>query len=407
MLVWAGTAVAAGAIATALPFFVMASPSAAQPGPDSVRLYTLQPVGLRGSMSVTGFGVGKVLHTADGGQVFGFDVDQNGPDGLLASAQTISPQGQVLASVETFDQSTVTITKTILTSRTMDDFVTYGIFAGDVGLVQHDHVIGTRDHRSWHLMNPVTGQTFTGRWTPPDATNFLLNQIVDSQTTPTTVAMGTDFMGRPRVFSTNVAANTFGPVIHLNGNTFGDGDAPQLAFDSVNDDAVIATSPDGGRVGGHVPVIAIVDLATGKARQFDGVSIPPFFSGFVNGFAVDSATGIGCTTTELDASVEFYTLATGSGFSVVLPGSNGNQFETGEAVVNDPIHKLFLVVQPNGSVGPTGDSVIDVFTERGRLVKSIAGFKAFSVTPGIAINPGKRTGFISGPSQDALTAFSY
>src|SRR5438876_3679381 len=92
-----------------------------------VKLYTLEPVGFNNQLRVTGFSIGKVIHTADGGQVFGFDVDWNGTDGLLASARTISPQGQVAASVETFDQSTAAITKTIVKTRTMDDFVTYGI----------------------------------------------------------------------------------------------------------------------------------------------------------------------------------------------------------------------------------------------------------------------------------------
>ena len=210
-----------------------------------------------------------------------------------------------------------------------------------------------------------------------------------------------------RYFSSNIAANTFGPVIKLDPNHFGLGDGPQLAEDTVSTHAVIATSPDGGRVGGQVPLIAIVDLATGNITQFNGVSIPPFFSGYVNGLGVDSATGIACTSTELDAMVEFYKLPDGSGFAVGLPGANGNQFYSGEAVVNDPIHKLFLVVQPNGSVGPQGDSVIDVFNERGRLIKSIIGFKAFSVTPQLQINPNTRTGFVSGPTDDAITLFTY
>src|SRR5438132_1669380 len=134
-----------------------------------VKLYALEPAGFDNQLRVTGFTIGKVIHTADGGQVFGFDVDWNGTDGLLASARTISPQGQVAASVETFDQSTAKITKTIVKTRTMDDFVAYGIFMGDVGLVQHDHVVNNVDQRSWHLLNPVTGFAFTGKWTPPNA----------------------------------------------------------------------------------------------------------------------------------------------------------------------------------------------------------------------------------------------
>jgi hypothetical protein len=395
-------------IASALALFpAMASalPSIAPPKTDFVRLYTLEPTGFGGGMAVTESRIGKVLHTADGGQVFGFDVAQGGTDGLLAEAHDI-PSG-VAASVETFDQTTAKITKTVAMTHSMDDFVVFGISAGDVGLVEHEHVVNNQVHRTWHLLDPVTRGSFNGRWTPPHPGDFLLQQVAENQATQTTAIFGIDFTGRPMVFSSNIAANTFGPVFHIDGGEFGLGDGPQLAVDTVHGRAVIATSPDGGAVGGHVPVIAMIDLTTGAMTQFNGVSIPPFFSGYVNGFAVDSATGIACTTTELDANVEFYDLSDGSGFNVGLPGAGNNQGLAGEAVVSDPIHKLFLVVQPNGSVGPPGDSVIDVFNEKGRLVKSITGFKAWSVTPGIAINPQARMGFIMGPTPDALTQFKY
>ena len=372
-----------------------------------VRLYTMQPVGFGGRMMFTGFATGKVLHTADGGQIFGFDLNQNGNDGLLASARTISPNGQVAASVETWDQTTMKITKTIVMTRTMDDFVTEGIFANDVGLVLHEPVVHNHNHRSFHLLKPVAGNKFNGVWTPPNSANFLLDQIAVNQTTTTAAAFGEDLAGSPLLFSSNIAANTFGPVFHLNPNHFSLADGPKVAEDIVNNDAVIATSPDAGAVGGQVPLIAIIDLATGKMRSFNGVMIPPFNSGYVNGFAVDSATGIGCTSTELDANIEFYNLKDGSGFNVFLPGANGGQFFSGEAVLNDPIHKLFLIAQPNGSVGPQGDSVIYVYNERGTLIKSIVGFKAWGVTPGMAINPTKRTVYIQGPTDSALTQFTY
>jgi hypothetical protein len=159
-------------------------------------------------------------------------------------------------------------------------------------------------------------------------------------------------------------------------------------------------------VGGQEPLIAIVNLVTGKIREFNGVIIQPFHSGFVNGLAVDSVTGIACTTTELDADVEFYDLATGAGTVTGLPGANGNQGVTGRAVVSDPIHKLFLVAQPVGSIGPAGDSVVDIFDEKGNLVESITGLKSAFV-PELAVNPAKRMGFINGPTVDAIQEFTY
>ncbi|HEV2879281.1 MAG TPA: hypothetical protein VGW96_06815 [Candidatus Eremiobacteraceae bacterium] len=378
----------------------------AQTSLDVVPLVVLQ-AGFRGQFVGRSFAIGKVLHTADGGQVFGFDLNHNGNDGVLGSAKTVTAQGQVVASVETFDQTTAKITKIVVATNTMDDWVVEGIVGNDVGLVLHDHVVNNRDFRGYRTMNPVTLKKFTGFWTPPNPNNFLIQQVAANQAISTTAVLGFDFSDTPLVFATNVAANTLGPVFHLDPNHFSGGDGPQLAQDTLRNLAVLATSPDAGAVGGKPPLIATVNLTTGRLHQFNGIKIPPFNSGFVNGLAVDSATHIACTTTELDADVEFYDYLAGTGTAVGLPGAFGNQFFSGSAVVGDAIHKLFLVVQANGSIGPRGDSVIDIFDESGNLVESITGFKAFSVTPGIAINPVKRLGFIMGPTPDALTQFTY
>lgn len=349
----------------------------------------------------------KVIHTADGGQIFGFSIDAAGDDGLLASSQDTATG--VKSSVETFSQSAGTITKVVARTNTMDDYVDLGIFGGDVGLIEHEHVTGPLTvTRSFHLLDPVTGNSFTGKWTPPNRSNLLIEQTAGShQSMPQGAIFGITKTGSPLLFSSNVAANTFGPVFHIDPNLFSLGDQPQLADDIGSGLAVFGTSPDGGRVGGDPPVIEMIDLATGKMTGFQGVVIPPFHSGFVNGIAVDSTTGIACTTTELDASVEFYDLATGAGTAVQLPGSNGNQFNTGEGVAVDTVHHLFFVVQPNGTVGPSGGSVVDVYDEHGVLRKSITGFVAFSVTPELAVNPNTRTGFVSGPTPDAITEFRY
>jgi len=359
-----------------------------------------------GRFSESGLSIGKIIHTADGGQIFGFSVDENGDDGLLASAQDTG--SGVKASVETFSQSTGTITKVIARTNTMDDFVDLGIAAGDVGLIEHEHVTGfLKVTRSFHILNPVTGNAFTGLWTPPSRSNLLVEQIADNQSTTQAAVFGiTKSTDAPRLFASNIAANTFGPVFRLNPNLYGLADGPQLAEDVATGQAVFGLSPDGGSVGGSPPDIEMIDLSTGKQTGFQGVRIPPFNSGFVNGLAVDSTTGIACTTTELDASVEFYVLATGAGTAVQLPGSNGNQFNSGEGVAVDPIHHLFFVIQPNGTVGPPG-SVVDIFDEHGNLQTSITGFTAFSVTPELAVNPNTRVGFVSGPTSDAITEFAY
>jgi hypothetical protein len=91
------------------------------------------------------------------------------------------------------------------------------------------------------------------------------------------------------------------------------------------------------------PIVATVDLAKGKVREFTAQGV-----GTVNGLAVDSATGTACFTTEggpfVPPLIEFYNLAKQTGFGVDLPsGSIGLDVEF------DPIHKLFLAAAYDGT----------------------------------------------------------
>ena len=54
-------------------------------------------------------GLGSVLTTKDGGEIFGFGIDQTGDNGVLASGQDTDKGYRV--SVETFDQNTGKIIK--------------------------------------------------------------------------------------------------------------------------------------------------------------------------------------------------------------------------------------------------------------------------------------------------------
>jgi hypothetical protein len=86
-------------------------------------------------------------------------------------------------------------------------------------------------------------------------------------------------------------------------------------------------------------VIGLVDLTQDTLSEFAGIGY-----GFVNGLAVDSQDGIFfCTTTEDDASLEFYDLSTQSGFSVVLPGSGEQHLQWTSVMIS--IHKVFLAAQ--------------------------------------------------------------
>jgi hypothetical protein len=127
----------------------------------------------------------------------------------------------------------------------------------------------------------------------------------------------------------------------LSSTDFELGTQPQLAQDTVNNRAVMATLPSGGAVGGPPPVIWTVDLKSGKMTQFPGVQCPgPYYCRYANGIGYDSSTGIACTTTELDACVEFYNVVKQTGIRVQLPG-NAGQINAGTYVANDAINGLF------------------------------------------------------------------
>jgi hypothetical protein len=256
-------------------------------------------------------------------------------------------------------------------------------------------------------MNPVTAGHFTGKWVPPIA-DFDVIQNAENQSTSTSVVYGIDLKhdDRPDLIATDLAQGT-STVFPLNPETFGIGHA-QVAQDTATNQAVLASS--NGAVGGPPPLISQLDLATGDITQFSGLNGGPFGAGFVNGLAVDSSTGIACTTTELNAQVEFYKLKKKTGIAVQLPGTGpGDQLNSGAAVTVDPVNHLFLVADP--VFAPTGGSAIVVYDEQGNLIEAITGFtfsNRFAVVPvRVAVNPGLRMGFVDGPGIDQLQQFFY
>ncbi len=357
-------------------------------------------------------GLGKILSTSDGGEIYGFDIDQNGTDGVLASAQTISSGGELLVSMQTFNQDTGKITKTFARYKGLrNSYGVDGIFDGDVALVTHyvtpKGTIYAR--RVYDVMNPVTAGKFTGSWTPPVKDIDVLQASTDHASSTTSLfAIELKHNDQPIVVVSDVAANTFSNVIKLDPNLFGLGNGPQFGQYTAATEAVAALSPDGGRVGGAAPVNVLIDLTSGKTAQFTGYNNGPFGAGYVNGMAVDPNTGVEATTTELNAQVEFYNLNTQTGINAVqLPCSgSASQSSSGAGIAVDAVNKLFLVTEPfycNGSQG----SALVVYDEGGNLVETIAGFGFAIAEPAPAINPTKRMGWAFGPHFNQLQQFYY
>lgn len=358
-------------------------------------------------------GPGKILvHSKFGGQIFGFDIDQNGTEGVLSEAQDISG-GKVLAAVETFNQKTGKILKVVSEIQSKDDYLTLGIIGTSVGLVEREHVTGIYvTKRIYEELNPLSSNNFTGMWTPPLTAEQIITGMSRNQGVPTTAVLYFDNSGEnfdTFVFTSNVAENTFEPAVDLTDQTFQFANAPVVAYDSVTNEAVVASSDSA--VGGPPPKLALVDLTTGVVDEFTGIpGPPPFRQGSINGLAVDSEDGIACTTTEVDFRVEFYNLKTQTGFAEVLPGATG-QIQSGSDVEYDPINKLFFVAQ---SVSSTGSgSSIQVYDVKGNLVESLNGFNfsnAFNVIgTHIALNPSTRSGYVDGPDSGVteIQSFTY
>ncbi len=353
-----------------------------------------------------------LVHTEFGGQIFGFDIDQNGTEGVLSEAKDLGG-GKVLAAVETFDQATGTIIKVVAKTTTKDNFLTLGITGSSLGLIEHEHVKTIYvSKRTYDELNPVSANAFTGRWTPPLAADDIILGVSRAQGAGMAAVLTyhNKGAGRTVVFGSDVAGGTFGPLTKLTDPAFGICCGPVVAVDTVTGEAVVASST--GAVGGPPPVFALANLTTGKVKEFKGLpGDPPYRAGFINGLAVDSADGIACTTTELDAKVEFYDLAKETGFAVVLPGATG-QLQSGSDVEYDPLNKLFFVAQSVSSTAASGSS-IQVFDTLGNLVESLNGFNFSNgsnvVGTHIALNPPTRTGYVNGPDGGAteLQRFSY
>jgi hypothetical protein len=350
-----------------------------------------------------------IVQSKFGGQIFGFDIDQNGTEGVLTEAKDLS-NGKVQAAIETFDQTTGKILNVVQETRDQDDFVTMGVVGASVGLIDHEHEVSFLHlNRIYETINPLSSNKVTGHWKPPVGTTHIIpyTGVSRSQGVPDVAVFATDESGNfiSWVFESNVAANTFGPIVKLTDSLNFGSVPPPMAFDSSTNQAIL-----GGGDGcfGCKPVIGLADLINATFSEFTGSGF-----GFVNGIAVDSADGIFCTDTEDDATVEFYNLSTQKAFAeVIFPGSGGQQFYSGADIEFDPVNKLFLVAQPNSSSSSSGSSIY-VYDTQGNLQETLSGFSfsnTFNVIPmHIAIKPSTRSGFVDGPDSGVteIQSFTY
>jgi hypothetical protein len=111
-----------------------------------------------------------------GGLIFGFEIDPNGTEGLLCEA-VLNDDGTVSARVETFNQATGRIIRVLGGTESQDDFIALDV-AGSVGLIEREHVKGIFNiRRTFHIIDPLSGDKINGDWTPPINSKQIVNQV--------------------------------------------------------------------------------------------------------------------------------------------------------------------------------------------------------------------------------------
>jgi len=345
-----------------------------------------------------------IVHPKLGGVIFGFDVDQNGSEGLLSESLL---GGKCHYATETFDQRTGKILKIVRqgeSSNCGDDDVTWGVVGSSVGLVEHQHS-PSLDHlrMTFPVVNPLDGNEVTGSWLPPEKKSAEIWGVSRNQGTPINAFQVYNLPTQLfYVYGSNVAKNTFGPVVQITATP------GVIGLNTKTQRAVLISSDGSGKL-----FVNEVDLSTGNVTSFLGSG-----SGQVMGLAVDSADDIAVSTTFGDAGVEFYDLKNETGFEVTLPfiPQNCDNACTGVDVEFDPVHKLFLVAQPISSQQPNStSSTIYVYDTHGTIKETLNNFnfytERFDVLPvHMALHPGKRSGFVDITDNEgvgSLQSFTY
>lgn len=341
-----------------------------------------------------------IVHPALGGTIFGFDIDQNGTEGLLSESTGCT------YATETFDQATGNIVKVVRkghSANCADDDVTWGVAGTSVGLVEHQHS-PSFDHlqMSFQLLNPLEGNQFTGSWLPPGKGTAYILGASRNQGTPVNAYQVYDVDTMMLyVYGSDVAGNRFGPVTQI-------ASYPGIIGLNTKTNIAVVFTSNGQPFGPSY--INQVDLAKGTVTTFLGIG-----SGIVQGIAVDSADNIAVTTTYGDSAVEFYDLTTEAAISYSILPNCFSPACSGFDVEFDPIHKVFLVAQPITSQEGNETSTIYVYDTQGDVLETLNGFnfytQRFDVFPvHIALHPSERSGFVDVTNNlgvGALQSFTY
>lgn len=360
-------------------------------------------------------GLGPVLSSKFGGGIFGWDMNQNGNDGFFTEFATVG--NGFLFATETFDETTANVTKVVRKEASKggnDEPFPEAILGNDIGFIDVERASSENNHivrnDRFELMNPVAGNKINGVSRPPRTHDIIPSFVTNNQSSSTQAMMVTqdnqrNFSSKTKFYLYDSSANTWlEPYIFPKDQVFA-GYVLYAAVDAASNQVLVGYQSDTISFNPYEPPsFDVFDGGSGKLlRSFLGLG-----SGFLAGMAIDSTTGIMCTTTQNDMDVEFYKVSTGKGFAVTIPGEGG-ALTNGAAVAVDQVNHLFLVAQQNSTFAP-GSTVI-VYDEKGNLVEAIDGFSFLNqfspLAVHIAANGASRTGYAPGPNANNLQSFTY
>lgn len=338
---------------------------------------------------------------ADGGSVAGgFGVSATGTDGFLTSDQ-VTASGSTLGSVETFSQSTGSVSTDVSSS---DQYATIsggcaGLFANDVG-VYDDYNPATQTD-TFRVLSPVATGTAAGTWDPPAS----LGQIIcgaDNQSSAQDAVLSSNGSSL-LVSATDFAANSTGTPVSISPALAslsipvvgGLAQNPGQAFVSVTDAA--NTSAPG--------TIAAVDLKSGQVTTFPGVT-----TGFSFGLAVNPAANEALEGSF--AGFGIYDLASHAG-TLVQPGGSIYQHPaaipgTSDFLVQEAAGPDFFGGSPNNN----SMSSIIVTDAHGNVLHRFEQFNFYNIFlldmgDYLQASPATSTAFTLGPRGQQLYPFNY
>ncbi len=384
-----------------------------------VRVIPLQGGSARGEAGdVSSVTMDGVLPSDGGYVIWGYGINGAGFDGLLTSVQ-LNSAGQYVSSLELFDQTTNSVTRTIASESgdawyflsPQNTYGGWGIYGNDVGLFGLYNVLN--NSAVYKVLNPVAAGKVTAPWTPPYPVGSIRDNAVN-QTNDTGVFLTEDAtVGATstwHVFTSDILSNVFGSPIDISSPLKGLTDPTIWGFaQNTSTHNALAVGIDAEHTY-KPPVIITVDLKTNVVSSFTGV-------GCGGGpAAIDSVTGTAVIPTDScnpRIGLGIYQPANKTGFEVPFPaGADGDPAIYASV---DERHGEFVLAQitpPDIFTNHNAMSRVYTYDEHGNLLKTIAKFNLFNVQRSVhdkalQLNAGQRTAYLLGPIDSQIQPFQY